>query len=217
MLLTPETAIQKIVYLYTNPSKDNLEDSIERYPGLSSWKAFKGGKCSRKCARIRRDEVFPLRSTEMSLAQYQGLARRLRNKSRSTHTFRVFPNAWMSAFGIEDSEVKEVNESILMQVREKEAEYRALRHAEDRTVIGANRLMLQPIDTSYTPHREGRKMWVLSTDKALRKECITWIKSLVEEARRVYGLWKKGDFSCPFPPGLFPPSMPKLAECIPLI
>jgi REP element-mobilizing transposase RayT len=217
MLLTPETVIQKIVYLYTNPTKDNLEDSIDRYPGLSSWRAFRGGKSSRECPRIRRDELFPLASTNMTLSQYQGLARRLKNKSRSSHTFRVCPDAWMEAFGIEGSEIKQINESIFLQVREKEAEYRELRSAEGGTVIGSTKLMLQPIDTAYTPCREGRKMWVLSTDKDLRKECITWIKSLVDEARRVYGLWKEGDFSCPFPPGLFPPSMPKLANCIPLV
>ena len=36
-ILTPSRAIKKIVYLYTNPVKDQLISSITQYPGLSSW------------------------------------------------------------------------------------------------------------------------------------------------------------------------------------
>ena len=39
-LYTSEDVIGKIVYLYANPVRANLVDSIKEYPGLSSYKVF---------------------------------------------------------------------------------------------------------------------------------------------------------------------------------
>ena len=35
-----DTVIDRIAYLYANPAQDDLEDSIEKFPGASSWKDF---------------------------------------------------------------------------------------------------------------------------------------------------------------------------------
>ena len=39
-LCTSEDVIEKIVYLYANPARANLVDSIKDYPGLSSYNTF---------------------------------------------------------------------------------------------------------------------------------------------------------------------------------
>jgi hypothetical protein len=35
-----DAAIERISYLYANPAQDNLEDSIEKFPGYSSWQEY---------------------------------------------------------------------------------------------------------------------------------------------------------------------------------
>ena len=40
IVLTPTRALIALSYLYSNPAKDNLEESIDKYPGLSSWEMF---------------------------------------------------------------------------------------------------------------------------------------------------------------------------------
>lgn len=51
-ILTLESAIEKFVYLYTNPQSANLVEEIEEFPGASSWDMF-----------IRREEFIWYRST----------------------------------------------------------------------------------------------------------------------------------------------------------
>ena len=41
ILASPVDVIREIVYLYTNPSKDDLVDGIEEYPNFSTWENYK--------------------------------------------------------------------------------------------------------------------------------------------------------------------------------
>jgi hypothetical protein len=36
-----ETVKERIAYFYNNPTKANLVDTIEQYPGLNTWEIFK--------------------------------------------------------------------------------------------------------------------------------------------------------------------------------
>ena len=51
IVLTPIRALMAISYLYANPAKDNLEESIDLYPGVSSWKMFIKGEYSKMWRR----------------------------------------------------------------------------------------------------------------------------------------------------------------------
>jgi hypothetical protein len=52
----------------------------------------------------------------------------------------------------------------------------------------------------------------MSENRDLRIRFIQFLKSLFAEARSIRERWKVGDYSLPYPLGLYPPSMPKLAE-----
>lgn len=211
LVLTVQDVIDKIVYLYTNPSKDNLEDSIDKYPGLSSWKAFQRGNHTKSCPHVTRDMLHPLKRTALNLKQFAWIARGLREKATEEHEFRLFPDAWMEAFDIVDPEEKErINKEIIYRVRAVELEIREERQSCKRTVFGARRLMLQPMNATYIPNRKGRRTWCISCNTELRADFILMVKALIERGREVYERWKIGDFSTRYPPGLFPPSMPKL-------
>ena len=40
-ILDLEKAIERIAYFYANPAQDKLVDSIEEFPGFSSWYDYK--------------------------------------------------------------------------------------------------------------------------------------------------------------------------------
>ena len=207
VLLTPEDVVDKIIYLYTNPAKDNLEESIGRFPGLSSYSMYKNGSYRKLCPWIRRPMLHRLRSTSLTLKQWRGLARHVKNLAQVEHEFTLHPDAWMEVFGATDK--AEVKREVLTGIKTAEEEYALVRMKEGKTVVGREQLMLKPIDTPYTPQRTGRKMWCISSDRDLRKEFISMVRELVQQARDVYARWRQGDYSCPFPVGLYPPALPK--------
>ena len=80
--------------------------------------------------------------------------------------------------------------------------------------MGRERLINQPLDTTYRPKRSGKRMCCLSEDRSIRVVFINFLKDLYEKAKKIAQRWKLGDYSLPFPLGLYPPPMPKLAEPI---
>jgi hypothetical protein len=57
-------------------------------------------------------------------------------------------------------------------------------------------------------------MWCLSEKRSIRVTFIRFFKELMHRARAVRQRWKIGDIAVPYPPGLYPPSMPKLADVL---
>ena len=98
------------------------------------------------------------------------------------------------------------------KLRQAEEKYRKKRTEEGRSVIGAAKLRRKNLDLSYIPNRTGRRTWIICSDIGLRIKIIEYIKSLVKQAKDVYCRWKQGDFSISYPPGLYPPCMPKVCE-----
>ena len=215
VVLTETRALIALTYLYSNPAKDNLEESIDRYPGLSSWKMFKTGKVIRKWKRIRRPAVTKL--SIHSPRAYTRESEKLLNDSKEEHSFLLSPNAWMEAFGIKDQKEQEaVNNKIIERIETLEGRASQIRKREGKTVMGRDRLINQSINISYQSKRTGKRMACLSDDIQLRIDFIGFLKDLYAKARKVLERWKSGDYSLPFPLGLYPPSMPKLAEPIAL-
>jgi REP element-mobilizing transposase RayT len=215
-ILTLDDVLEKIVYIYTNPQAANLVDTIEEYPGVSSWEMYSTGKFKRKCPRIRRPAVQKLKRTHLSLAEATALRDDLASRCKKYHFFTLTPDAWLDSFGITDPEERRsLNESLIERIRAREAELREARLAAKKCCIGRERLMLQPINKSFTPKTFGRRMWCISRDKEKRISFIKSVKALITEAREVRNRWKVGDYSVPYPLGLFPPSMPKLGNLLP--
>lgn len=215
-LLTHTTVIEKIIYIYSNPSKDNLEDSIENYPGLSSWKAFRAGIHEIKVPYIRRPSIEKLPKGKLTINAFKAIARILVRGAKESHIFKVEPDAWMECFGIVDKkECLAINAEIAERLKEIEEEYRLKRKEEKRTVIGREKLLSGSLDPTYVPDRKGKRMWCHSDDPIIRKTFIGWLKSQIAEAREAYEAWSQGDFSIQFPVGFFPPSSPRTANLQP--
>jgi hypothetical protein len=119
VVLTPIRALIAMTYLYSNPAKDNLEESIENYPGLSSWEMFRSGVHTKIWKRLRRPAFKQLAPESHNLRGYAKEAQRLLSEATKTHTFRIDPNAWMLAFGITDlAEQQRINIRLVDRVRE---------------------------------------------------------------------------------------------------
>ena len=90
----------------------------------------------------------------------------------------------------------------------------ALATVQRKRIIGRERLVNQVLDVTYRPKRSGRRMWCLSEKRSIRVTFIRFFKELMHRARAVRQRWKIGDIAVPYPPGLYPPSMPKLADVL---
>ena len=212
-ILTLEDAIDKLVYIYTNPQSAHLVDSIDNYPGVSSWQMFTQGQFSKTCKVIRRPSIQPLSDTALSTAEQETLARRLSDEAILEETFTLSPDLWLDCYSISDPEkVKYYNDLVLKRVREREDELRSIRAKSEKTTMGEARLAAQAIDQPYTPTKFGRRMWCICWDKALRKSFIAFVKTLIAAGREVLASWRCGDTSRRYPPGLFPPSVPKVCN-----
>jgi hypothetical protein len=215
IVLTPARALMAIGYLYGNPAKDNLETSIDRYPGFSTWKMFQSGNLTRQWKRLRRPQFTSIPRDANNLRGYTKLAEELLNESEEVLTFTLEPNAWMESFGYHSPEEQQKwNDRLIAHIRLLERRAERTRTREGKSVMGRARLIAQIFDTSYRPRRKGRRMWCLSEKRSVRMEFIRFFKTLMQKARAVRERWKLGDVTVPYPPGLYPPSMPKLANAL---
>lgn len=215
IVLTPTRALIAIAYLYSNPAKDNLETSIDRYPGFSSWRMFQSGKLTREWKRLRRPQFTAITRDANNLRGYTKRAEEILADSDEVQTFTLEPNAWMEAFGYHSpDEQQKINARLVAHIRLLEERAEKKRVSERKSVFGRERLIAQVLDTTYRPRRTGRRMWCLSEKRSVRVGFIRFFKALMQTARAVRERWRLGDFTVPYPPGLYPPSMPKLANVL---
>lgn len=215
-VLTLEDVILKINYLYTNPQSADLTDTIEQYPGFSSWDMFTNNKKGYVAKWIRRPFIKKLSKTRLSESEQEKVASELLKKATKRLVFRLSPNAWMKTFGItEEAEIQKINKQIINLIRLTESDLRAKRAKLNKEVIGEERLKAQPMDASYTPRKFGKKMLCICHDKNIRISFINFVKDLIAKAREVKKLWSNGDFSVKYPFGLFPPRIPRLGNLMP--
>jgi REP element-mobilizing transposase RayT len=213
VVLTKARAMAAITYLYANPAKDDLEDSIDEFPGLSSWRMFHEKTHTVSWKSFRRTAVKCLTPDSHNLRGYEKEAKRILDGTKRTFPFTINPNAWMEAFGIENPDEQErLNQRLIEHVRLREERARVKRLRTKKPVMGRERLIRAKIDRFYQSKRSGKRMWCLADRKSIRLPFIERLKALICEAKRIYEKWFLGDFSEPYPLGLYSPSIPKLAE-----
>ena len=200
IILDAENAIKAIAYIYSNPQQANLEDRIEKYPHLSTWKAFLSGGEERTVLRIPRDAVPALPRRMLSFKEQHELARKLQEQGREESVLLIEPDAWMACFDeLAHREPEEVNRVIIERVRSREE---ALDRLRKKPVLGAHALMLETVYREYQPVKRGRRMLCLSTFKTLRVAFIRWFR---EHCAQAVCLRQAVDWLHRLPPGLFAP------------
>lgn len=215
-VLDVRSAINLLGYLYGNPGKDGLVETIEEYPGLSSWGVYRRGGSEIKGKLIRKFMVRKLSAKEHSVKGYEEEGFRIRSGARHEVEFRLDPDGWMERFKIAGVERRErVNRLIEERTRSVELRARSKRELEGRKVRGREALMCEVMNTIYMPNREvGRAPVCYSTSRGERKRYREKLKGLRRSGREVLMRWRKGEMWVKYPPGLYPPSAPKLANVV---
>jgi hypothetical protein len=169
-----ETALEKIVYIYSNPSNDCAVDSIDQFPGFNTFHLRKGmatgelplEKTSILTYYIPRPEFTPIK--HHSPEGYRKYRERLIS-NKKTNSLTINPNAVSHKFGITDeAEIRKLNAAIVTEVRRREEKNRVQRQQEGKGVVGVKRLVSTPIGAPYIPNRTGRRMRVHCIDRTLR-------------------------------------------------
>ena len=210
-LLNFEDVLKYINYTYTNPQKANLVETINEYPGVSSWKMYENGVLKRKCKRIPRNAIPKLPKTDMSIQEQKKFAQKLLDKATEEYEFELEPNAWMECFP-ETLDSSEIKNQITARIQESES---TLKEERTQPVLGSKTLKLRPIDTPYSPQKFGKRMICICHRKELRIAYIQWFKEQVEKARAAYQKFKTGDSLALPPPGFFTPGGSLKANIVP--
>jgi REP element-mobilizing transposase RayT len=215
-ILTVKDVRKKIAYIYTNPQTANLVESIEAYPGFSSWHLFQHGKATFDAPWINRSSIFKIGGKALRSEEAQNIALTLRQSSTMTHTFVLHPDAWMDVFKIFSSiERDQENTLILKLIRRFESFIATSRKGRGLNCLGRQVLCSQPIDKPFWPKKFSKRMLCICSDPSLRKKFISRIKALREQAMAVLESWRRGEIFISYPLGLFPPSFPKRGNLLP--
>ena len=212
--LTPEDIKKYIKYLYLNPATSNLESSIKKYPGLTSWTAFNGGKRFIQTKKVSRREIKPLPTSSLSITESSKLSAHYTEKARGRScVLQITPDAWAESF--EYFDIGRMNQEIKEEIQREEEKLSEKRKAENRHVIGATSLKRMSMEKEHKSKKFGKRMTVICSDLRLRIEYLSFYKELCVEAQQIYRKWKKGFIKLTMPPGMFPPATPILAWAIP--
>ena len=210
-----EDVLLKIVYAYSNPSKAGLCDTIDEFPGFSTWKPFLD--CELKVdAEVRipttsvrmRDLPALPENRRLSVKEDKEFAASLHERGEPIELI-VRPYAWLSFYGItKEKDIAQVREVIIRRVRWNELVARKLREKARREVIGVEKLITTKFMRDHIPkERSPIKIYLHARDKATRLYWLAKFKELflayAEARRRSRTVRPEGTFSPGFPPSVF--------------
>jgi hypothetical protein len=219
-------AIQQTAYLYANPSRADLVDSISQYPGCSSWDVFQAltrtpekntltTSSTIKTLWIPFSKIPLLPALSLKKHADMDFTAQLAPLGRP-HNLELHPNAWMQCFGISyPNEIATTNQKILSLIEEMEEDARKKRLLNNKSVLGERVLRVQNILRQHTPtgRRTRRRVFVICSDKAQRIAYIAKIQQLCCMARICYHDALKG-VNRLWPPGMFRPPLRALASAL---
>jgi hypothetical protein len=221
IILDHAKAMERIRYLYCNPARANLIDSIENYPGMSTWEAFKsagadvGATVKRTVPWIRRKHLPVLGCAKgVSRVRDRQLTELLLGKRHPRYELVVKPNAWLAVFGITDpQDVAHIRTQIRVDIEDHEQQYREERRKTHTPVAGPELLASTPILKSHTPTERSRRIFVLSSISALRVGFIAALQNVVATCRELYERLRLGE-AVSWPLGVFAPRPPNRANLL---
>ena len=214
-----ETVCYRIAYLYANPARAHLVETIAHYPGLSSYEEFLkaiassslSARYSTRCPWVQAPAIPPLpKGLALTRQEDRALSERWEEQAVVEHELIVEPNLWMKSFGVTTKEeIEEANRKILHYLTAFELEAEEDRRKLGRRVMGRKKLTVLGMDFKYEPKKPSQRIFVYSMDKELRVHLIQRYRAFCARCTECYERWKLGDFSVVWPEGaLLPPPPP---------
>ena len=209
LILTPDKVIDRIKYLYKNPTNAHLVQSINDYPGVTSWNMFKNGINKTKHLWLKRREFYQIDNLHsLSESAQSKIIAKMTGDDLKYHTFVLEPDAWMDCFcEFTNIDRKAFNQNLIKEIL---AEERKIQH--EHGVIGSSGLKTQPINKEHKSKKYSKKVFCMSSNIELRKKYIELFKHVAELAYNAYKLLKQGVCNIAFPPGTIMPGGRMLQE-----
>jgi hypothetical protein len=215
-IATLEDAIERVVYIYCNPSNAALCDTIDEYPGLSSWVAFK--ECAPSCdAEVEIDAQWypvselPQIPLERRLTPQQdaNLYCELKGSEKAVkHPIVLKPFKWLETYGVTDpKDIEKIRQKIITRVQDQERENAIARAQSNRTSVPRATLQSEPYMKPYTPKKKERKIFLICGDKELRLALLETFRLIKSRCKECYEKAKAG-IRVEWPPGTFIPWFP---------
>ncbi|MBL7661373.1 hypothetical protein JNK13_01345 [bacterium] len=212
-ILNAEACIKQLAYLYANPCSARVVNSIESWPGVSSWKALSEGKDieiidSYKYIRSRYISKLPNKPfSQLEIEQLCKMLDDLPGRSRSI-VFKPF--AWKSAF-IETKLLSNqtLKETLVTGLHTLEKE--RIKAGSPKFKLSDSKLLsLQNPYKFYKPKEFGLRVICISTCLELRKSFIQLYKDFCEKCSVAWEQWRLGNYSFTYPSGAYlPTSFPR--------
>lgn len=211
-----EDAIKRLIYLFLNPARAGLVTTIDEYPGLTTWEAFKTCEPSVDAKVTLRAYWTPVALLEplpegnrLSPANDRAMAKKARETERTQECELVVqPLAWLRTYGVSDPvQVEAIRQRIIKAVYAEEAAMSKERIEEGRPVLGPERLKQQAYLRPHTPKKKGRRIFLICGDDHVRPQAIASHNEVSRKHRECYQLLKAG-LPHEWPPGTFIPWVP---------
>lgn len=215
-ILDLDKAIDRVAYLYANPSRANLVDSIGEYPGVTSFKAFMGAdtlnyEYTVDVPWLRLPWLKRLKALFLSQHDEHQYLAQILPKDAQCFPLVLQPNAWMEAFKVGlDEDVASVNQGIIERLGEKELEARIKRKSQGKRTPSKINLFKERIFAPHTPSKRERRIYVLSNCKKLRVAFVSAVKEFCARCSLCYQMLKEGIENIPWPSQAFRPAAPPL-------
>jgi hypothetical protein len=210
-----EAVINRIVYIYCNPSNAALCESIEGYAGINSWSAFLTCEPSVD-AEVAVDarwypvsEIPRLPARSLSPSQDAALHRELlKSEGAHSHPIVLKPFKWLEEFGItEQLRIENIRKQIIARVRQIERSNAAKRAAANTRCVSISAQVREPYMKPHHPKEKERKIFVICSEKELRIAVLQDYKWIFSRCRECYRKVKEG-LRVDWPPGTFIPWFP---------
>jgi hypothetical protein len=217
-----DDVINRLVYIYTNPQSAGLCDSIETYPGLSSWQAFTSCKPEIDASVEKVVKWYPLKCLRrlpdnwcLTERQDASMNKRLiEHRNAVEQVLVIKPFKWLERYNITSpAEIDEIRNFIIARVREKERELRRQRQLERRQVACPKHLSTRQFYESHYPKKHERNIFIICKNHLIRRQLIQSYKRVVEECHELYDELKRGIQGLKWPEGVFIPWCPPNKFC----
>ena len=215
ILGSPVDVIKEIVYLYTNPSKDDLVDSIVDYPNLSTWDNYTTKEHKIACIPYNRRAIHKLSSLNPTEDEISSHVQRLEEEYPDRIELELSPDGWLEIMEVPEGDWIKINERIVSMVHKADKRYFKKRENAGKKSIGRERLETSPINLNHRSTRKGKRSYCISSSISLRVHIIRTVKALINEGKEILTRWREGDHSCRYPIGIYPPSLPLFGNLMP--
>ena len=203
LILDAHKAMERIAYIYLNPARANLVDSIDQYPGLSSWNNLSTEPFILRAKRIPREKIPAIPEQGLTAAEEDRLTCELLDSTEEEYNLEIDTFGWMDYF----PETVDADRNVAAETLRKiiYREQNQLSEQRSRPVIGAAKLCTQSMRKAHEPMKFGKKVLAMGSNPDDLRSALQWMEEQFAERRRLKTTLLFEDYLKQLPAGFFAP------------